>query len=186
MFADIIGLLSDEPILAACFSISMNIAAAITGFLPSAFITAGTVVVFDLKLGLIILIIGEAAGAIISFILYRKGITKLTASFPQLKNDNLFSKLKNAEGPVAFYMIVLLRVLPFVPSGAVTLAAAYSKMRLLPFGIASTIGKVPALFMEAFAVSHILKFERELQIVIFLFIAFFFLIYYLYKNYKLS
>ncbi|WP_286167903.1 hypothetical protein [Bacillus sp. 22-7] len=71
MFSDIIESLSDEPILAALFSIFMNIAAAITGFLPSAFITAGTVAVFDLKMGLVLLIIGEAAGAIISFILYR-------------------------------------------------------------------------------------------------------------------
>lgn len=186
MFSDIIVSLSDEPILAALFSIFMNIAAAITGFLPSAFITAGTVAVFDLKMGLVLLIIGEAAGAIISFILYRKGITKLTSSFPKPKNNKFFSKLQSAEGPDAFFMVVLLRVLPFVPSGAVTLAAAYSKMRLLPFSIASTIGKVPALFMEAFAVSHILKFEKELQIAIFLLVAFFFLIYYLYKNAKLS
>jgi uncharacterized membrane protein YdjX (TVP38/TMEM64 family) len=83
-------------------------------------------------------------------------------------------------------MVVLLRVLPFVPSGAVTLAAAYSRMRLLPFGIASTIGKIPALFIEAFAVSHALKLKMELQIAIFLFTAFSFLVYYLLKKYKLS
>ncbi|WP_264739089.1 TVP38/TMEM64 family protein [Cytobacillus firmus] len=186
MFSDIIGWLLEEPILAAFFSISMNIAAAITGFLPSAFITAGTVAAFDLKMGLILLIIGEAAGAIISFILYRKGITKLTSSFPRLKNNRFFSKLQNVEGPVAYFMVVLLRVLPFVPSGAVTLAAAYSKMRLLPFGIASTIGKIPALVIEAFAVSHALKLKMELQITIFLLAAFSFLVYYLCKKYKLS
>ncbi|KON88667.1 hypothetical protein AF332_18885 [Sporosarcina globispora] len=186
MYSDIIGRLSDEPILAAFFSISMNIAAAITGFLPSAFITAGTVAVFNLKMGLILLIIGEAAGAIISFVLYRKGITKLTSSFPQLKNNKFLSKLQNAEGSDSFFMVILLRVLPFVPSGAVTLAATYSKMRLLPFGIASTIGKIPALFIEAYAVSHALKLRMELQMAIILLAAFIVLFYYLWKKYKLN
>jgi uncharacterized membrane protein YdjX (TVP38/TMEM64 family) len=186
MSPDIFEWLSEEPILAALFSIFMNIGAAITGFLPSAFITAGTVAVFDLKIALALLIIGEAAGAIVSFILYRKGITKLTSSFPKLKSNKFFSKLHSANGHLAFFMVLLLRVLPFVPSGAVTLSAAYSKIRLLPFAIASTIGKIPALIIEAFAVSHALKLQMELQIAIFLLAAFLFLVYYLCKNAKLS
>ena len=58
-------------------SVVLNILVAITGILPSAFITVATVGFFQFEYALIILIIGEALGAIVSFILYRKGVKKI-------------------------------------------------------------------------------------------------------------
>jgi uncharacterized membrane protein YdjX (TVP38/TMEM64 family) len=43
--------------------------------------------------------------------------------------------------------------MPFVPSGLVTLSAAFSRMTLASFAVASTIGKIPALVMEGLAVT---------------------------------
>lgn len=129
--------LPDHPILAVIASISLNILIAITGVLPSAFITAGTVGFLGLKTGMMILIVGEAFGAIISFILYRKGIKKLVENHKMYKVQNrLLRKLNKTDAISAFFIVILLRLLPFVPSGAVTLAAALSHMRLLSFSIA--------------------------------------------------
>lgn len=66
-------------LLMILISIGLNIFIAITGILPSAFITVITVGFFGFNIGLFILIVGEAAGAIVSFILYRKGVNKLSS-----------------------------------------------------------------------------------------------------------
>ncbi|WP_394237337.1 TVP38/TMEM64 family protein [Niallia oryzisoli] len=176
---------SINPILAALLSIGLNIAIAITGILPSAFITVGTVGIFGLNIGLIILIVGEAAGAIVSFILYRKGLHKIT-SYSKFNNiDNKFLQiLKNNNGIDAFLMVILLRILPFVPSGIVTLTAAFSKMSLLSFSFASTFGKIPALFFEAYSVAYVLELETEWQLGIITFVGIILLIYLLRKRLK--
>lgn len=176
---------STNQVLGAFISIGLNILISITGILPSAFLTVGTVEFFGFQTGLIILIIGETLGAIISFILYRKGIQKLSTlpTVNQFENKYL-KKLKNAKGLLAFFMVFLLRILPFVPSGAVTLTAALSKMSLLAFSIASTIGKIPALFIEAYSVFHILNFKIEYQIGLIIFSVMLFLTYWLWKRNK--
>jgi uncharacterized membrane protein YdjX (TVP38/TMEM64 family) len=123
--------------MAAIISILLNVFVAITGVLPSAFIT----------------------------------------------HENKFlHMLKNTDGIAAFFIVVLLRIIPFVPSGIVTLTAAFSKMKLFSFSVASTIGKIPALFVEAYSVSHILNLPIEWQIGLILFVVILFIFYLLYKK----
>ena len=154
--------LPKNPILIVLISLTLNIIIAVSGVLPSAFLTAANIALFDFRSGLILSIIGEAVGAIISFVLYRKGLSKLT-SHVQL-NHKLLKKLQATKGVEAFLLVVILRIMPFVPSGVVTLAAAYSKMALISFCLASTLGKVPALFIEAYSVDRLLDLSTEWQI----------------------
>lgn len=154
--------LPKNPILIVLISLTLNIIIAVSGVLPSAFLTAANIALFDFKSALILSIIGEAVGAIISFILYRKGLSKIT-SHVQL-NNKLLKKLQSTKGFEAFLLVLILRIMPFVPSGVVTLAAAYSKMALLPFCLASIVGKVPALFIEAYSVDRVLDLSTEWQI----------------------
>lgn len=179
--------ITGHPILTAITSISLNILIAITGVLPSAFITIGTVGLLGLKTGIIILIAGEAAGAIVSFILYRKGIKKL-AENPKINKvqHKLLRKLNKTDVISAFFIVILLRLLPFVPSGAVTLAAALSHMRLLSFSIASTLGKIPALYIEAYSAYHVLKLKAQWQLGLFLLIMILFIFYLLWKKYNVQ
>jgi uncharacterized membrane protein YdjX (TVP38/TMEM64 family) len=160
---------------ALLISIILNILIAISGVVPSAFLTAWNITFFGFNTGLIVSIIGEAAGAIISFILYRKGLSKLTEKF-QTKNRFL-AKLKSTTNLEGIFLVLLLRVLPFVPSGAVTLAAAISKMGLISFSIASTVGKIPSLLIEAYSVHKVLQFETEWQIGILLMLVIGYIIY---------
>lgn len=172
-----------NPILAAFISIGLNIIVAITGVLPSAFITVGTVSVFGFKMALLILILGEAAGAIVSFILYRKGLHKLLSKPKINRKENKFlRRLKNTDGMTAFFIVVLLRIIPFVPSGVVTLTAALSKMKLTSFSVASTLGKIPALFVEAYSVSQVLSLQTEWQIGLILVMIILFLFYLVWKR----
>ena len=77
----------------------------------------------------------------------------------------------------AVYLVLILRILPFVPSGAVTLAAAYSQMRLLSFSINSTLGKIPSLLIEAYSVDRVLQLKHGWQIGIVIFVVLLIIIY---------
>jgi uncharacterized membrane protein YdjX (TVP38/TMEM64 family) len=170
----------ENKLFIAIFSIVANIIIAIFGVIPSAFLTAFNIAIFDFKLGLVLSIIGEALGAIVSFILYRKGLTKL-ASRVKWKNK-LLLKLQHSKGFEAVFLVLTLRTLPFVPSGVVTLFAAYGKMGLYSFGIASTVGKVPSLVIEALLVDRALELSTEWQIISMALILFLSLFYFGWKR----
>ncbi|WP_251130913.1 TVP38/TMEM64 family protein [Exiguobacterium sp. s189] len=129
-------------------SILLNSVIAVAGVLPSAFLTAINVSVLGLVPGILVSIVGEAIGAIVSFILYRKALHRYTSP-----NGGRFQRLREATGAEAWFLVLSMRLMPFVPSGLVTLSAAFSRMTLASFAFASTIGKVPALIMEGLAVT---------------------------------
>ncbi|MEH7125780.1 VTT domain-containing protein [Bacillus sp. JJ1503] len=159
----------NNPILAVLVSLIINMIVAISGILPSVFITAGNIAFFGFEMGLLVSVAGEAAGAIVSFVLYRKGLIKLSPNIKKSKSK-LLLKLKNTAGAEAIFLVLALRIFPFIPSGAVTLAAAFSKMGLLSFCVASTLGKIPSLLIEAYSVDQVLSLKSEWQITIILLI----------------
>lgn len=150
--------------LAILISLFVNIVISIIGILPSVFITAANLAFFGFYHGLIVSIIGEGLGAVISFILYRKGL-----KIWRLKDFQhpVMVKLKHLEGGYkAFWIILCLRILPFIPSGAITLGSAFSKVSISLFAIASTLGKIPSLIMEAGAVFGFMQVGSKWKIVI--------------------
>jgi uncharacterized membrane protein YdjX (TVP38/TMEM64 family) len=173
-------LMPENKFLVAFISIVANVIISISGILPSAFLTAANIAFFDLKIGLIISIIGEASGAIVSFIIYRKSLIKL--SNQRKWKNKLLIRLQHSKGLEASLIVFLLRTLPFIPSGVVTLFAAYSLMGLVSFSIASTLGKIPSLLIEAYAVSLALQISTKWQLISFVFILIFMLIYLSWKK----
>lgn len=133
-------------------SILLNSVIAVAGVLPSAFLTAINVSILGLVPGILISIVGEAVGAIVSFILYRKALHRYMSP-----DGGRFQRLREATGVEAWFLVLSMRFMPFVPSGLVTLSAAFSRMTLASFAVASTIGKVPALIMEGLAVTAALQ-----------------------------
>lgn len=146
-------------------SILFNILIGIGGIIPSYFITGANLAYFGFWKGLIISFIGESLGAVVAFYLYRKGLKRYLA-----KNLEKYPKLKiliNSEDKKALLLIIYLRMLPFMPSGLVTLGAALGKISLLNFAIASSVGKIPALLIEALSVYQVMKFNLIGKIVLF-------------------
>lgn len=103
--------------------------------------------VFGFWKGTFLSFAGEAIGAVVSFVLYRKGFRKLSET--KLFSHPKVRRLLEAKGLEAFFLVLSLRLLPFVPSGVVTFVEAIGKTSLLIFMIASSIGKIPALLLEA-------------------------------------
>ncbi len=160
----IIELFQQYPNAAIIISLVISILIAVSGILPSVFITAANILFFGFWKGTLISFIGEALGAAIAFWLYRKG-------FKQVSNNKLdkFPKAKKLvmlEGRPAFMMIMGLRLLPFVPSGLVTFAAAIGRVTFLIFIIASSIGKIPALLIEAYSVYQVTEFGWQGKLIL--------------------
>lgn len=164
MKEEIIQIFSDHSQLAIFISIAISIIIAISGILPSVFLTAANILFFGFWQGLLISFAGESIGAVIAFILYRKGFKKIStkklSSFPKLE------RLILTEGKEAFLLILYLRLIPFVPSGLVTFCAAVGNISLLHFTIASSIGKIPALLLEGYSSYQVMEFGWQGKLIL--------------------
>ncbi|MFJ7471942.1 TVP38/TMEM64 family protein [Peribacillus frigoritolerans] len=156
------ALLSSGPFSIAV-SLVFNILISVLGFIPSVFITAANISVFGFEQGLILSYIGEIAGAAVSFWLYRKGFQTFK---PKFMKNRWVMKLQRSQGFHAFWMILMLRLLPFIPSGAINLTAALSRTGMMIFFLATAIGKLPALLVEAYSVTQVLKASDDIKIVL--------------------
>ncbi len=145
-------------------SIIANIIIAILGVVPSVFITGANILFFGFWQGTLLSFIGEILGAMVSFYIYRKGLKQISRihleKYPKLR------KLIDMEGKEAFYSILSLRIIPFVPSGLVTFTASIGKVTLLIFAFASLIGKIPALLFEAYSVKQLVEFNWQGKLIL--------------------
>ncbi len=140
---------------AVLISIAVSTIIAIIGVLPSIFVTMANIVVFGPFGGFIISTCGEAIGGVISFIIYRKGFKNISQDM--LEKNKKIKQIISAQGIEAMRLIFAFRLFPYMPSGLVTYASAIGKVRISHFAIASTLGKIPALFMEVIISVGILK-----------------------------
>lgn len=164
MQQQIIQLFEQHPQLAVVISLAASVLVAVLGVLPSVFITAANILFFGFWQGTLLSIAGEALGAAVAFVLYRQGFKKLSQKglekYPRVKT------LIEAEGRQAFGLIFSFRLLPFVPSGLVTFAAAVGKVGLLLFVVASSLGKIPALLIEAYSVYQVTEFGWQGKLIL--------------------
>jgi uncharacterized membrane protein YdjX (TVP38/TMEM64 family) len=161
---NVIQLFEQYPQAAIVLSLVLSILIAIAGLIPSVFITAANILFFGFWPGTLISFMGEALGATTSFFLYRKGFKKTVQNklhrFPRLQT------LIAAEGKQAFLLVVSFRLIPFIPSGLVTFAAAIGRVSAAVFVIASSIGKIPALVLEAYSVFQVTRFGWEGKVIL--------------------
>jgi uncharacterized membrane protein YdjX (TVP38/TMEM64 family) len=173
-----------HEILFIFISVIGNVLIAVTGVIPSAFLTAANISTLGFEGGLVVSIMGEALGAIVSFWLYRKGFSRIKEHI-QVKWGwvrKLLERLYKSKGFDAIVIVLILRFIPFVPSGIVTLTSAMGKMNIVTFGIVSTIGKIPALYIEAYGVHQVLAFDTRVQWILVLFFILMLGIYYIVKK----
>jgi uncharacterized membrane protein YdjX (TVP38/TMEM64 family) len=170
---EVIQLFNSYPGYAVLISLAINVLVAVLGVIPSVFLTAANVLFFGFWQGTLISFAGEALGAFISFILYRFGFK--SRLHRTVQHHPTVKKLLDAEGLTAFYAIVSLRLLPFVPSGLITFASAIGRVSLSTFFIASSLGKAPALLLEAYAAYQVTAFGWQGKLIL-LAVAIYFLV----------
>ncbi|HVK96528.1 MAG TPA: VTT domain-containing protein [Flavisolibacter sp.] len=164
MKESILQLFLQHPNLAIGISLLISIVVAILGLVPSFFITAANILFFGFWEGTLISFAGEAIGAVIAFLLYRAGFKK--AATTQLQRFPKVQRLTEVENKEALLLIFSLRLIPFVPSGLVTFAAAIGRVSLLVFAVASSIGKAPALLMEGYSAYQVTEFGWQGKLIL--------------------
>lgn len=142
-----------NTIIVIGISLIVNIIIAIVGVVPSIFITAFNIHYFGIGYGLILCIIGESLGAIASFYIYRKGFKKISLN----KIPDKYLKILNMPQKEQMKMIFSFRIFPYVPSGLITYLASITEINIWIFATVSTIGKIPAIFIEVLIVGGILN-----------------------------
>jgi uncharacterized membrane protein YdjX (TVP38/TMEM64 family) len=160
----VIQLFSEYPQFALIISVFINIFVAVLGVVPSVFITGANIIFFGFWTGTFISFLGEVIGALVAFYLYRRGFKKLSQKhlekFPKLK------RLIDVKGKEAFTLILSLRLFPFIPSGLITFAASIGKVSIGIFFTASSLGKVPALLIEAYSVYQVTQFGWQGKVIL--------------------
>ncbi|PGL67062.1 VTT domain-containing protein [Bacillus sp. AFS055030] len=141
---------------AALLSILINVLISIVGIIPAWFLTAINIKLFGFAGGFFVSFIGELIGTFVSFMLYRKGLQKRFIS--QSTKFKALNRLLSLEGKEAFYGVLLLRFIPFIPSSLITLFAAFGKITWSSFMLASLIGKLPVILFESYSVNQVLEF----------------------------
>lgn len=177
----LIQLFESNMELAFILSIIINVIISILAVIPSVFITAANISVFGFWEGTLLSFAGEVIGSVVSFQLYRLGFRRLHS---QDWNSKQIEKLRSINGVEAFIVILSMRLLPFVPSGIVTLGASFGKVSLLTFACATFIGKAPALLMEAYTIHSYLSWESEVKIWLTVISILLFGVYLLFKKLK--
>ncbi len=180
MKQDVLQIFNTYSQYALLISIGINVLIAVLGVVPSVFLTAANVLFFGFWRGTLISFAGESIGALIAFVLYRSGFKKRVENRAQ--KYPALQKLLQARGREAFYAIISLRLIPFIPSGIITFTAAIGKVKVLTFLIASSLGKIPALLIEAYAAYQVTEFGWQGKIILLL--AGIYLLYLVIKKWK--
>lgn len=142
--------------LAVVISILLQVVIAILGIVPSIFITAANVAVFGVVNGFVLSTVGEVFGAQVTFYLYRYGFKQ---PLQKRINNRWFERLFNHRQNIGYAIILQGRLIPFIPSGLVTFYASVSSIGGLPFFIASTLGKLPAMLLEVLVAYGVLQLD---------------------------
>lgn len=146
--------------IAVLISLLISIIIALAGVLPSIFVTSANIIFFGPVVGFCISLLGEVIGGYITFFIYRKGFKKSTEKI--LGKYKLVDMLVHSKGKKAGLLIFQGRLLPFVPSGIITLAAALSDVRGYIFNIATFTGKIPSIALEVLISYQVINIKENI------------------------
>ncbi|MGL4991850.1 MAG: TVP38/TMEM64 family protein [Sarcina sp.] len=143
---NLVNILNTYSFISIPISLGISIIIALLGVIPSVFVTGANIIFFGPINGFLISLLGEVIGGIITFYLYRLGFKKKASSLSKYK---MIENIINSKGKKAAFLIFEARLLPFIPSGFVTLGAAISEVTIFPYFIATLLGKIPSIALEA-------------------------------------
>lgn len=132
--------------VAIFLSLIISIVIALLGVVPSIFVTGANIIFFGPIWGLMISLMGETIGGYITFKVYRAGFKKgVTSIWGKYK---LVDSIIKSEGKETGFLIFEGRLIPFIPSGFITLGAALSNVNSLIFIVSTFLGKIPSILLE--------------------------------------
>ena len=133
--------------LAVVFSFLLTLFVNAIGFPPAIIFSTANTLIFGIVPGIILSVIAETVGVTISFQLLRF-FFRDTAKKIIRKNKRL-SSIDKYSSKNGFTVMLIARMVPYVPSGILNAAGALSSLSLYDYFLASLIGKFPSTSIEA-------------------------------------
>ena len=155
--------------LAVAFSFLLTLFVNALGFPPAIIFSTANTLIFGIFWGIVISVIAETVGVTISFLLlrffFRESARKIIAKNKFLSSADKYSSKKG------FKVMLIARMVPYVPSGLLNATGALSALSLSDYFFASLIGKFPSTGIEAIighdAILQEEDFTRIIVVVIF-------------------
>ncbi len=117
-------------------------------FLPLAAFIALNIISYGSIAGFIISWIATVIGCLISFYIFRKGIS--TFLYKKIKMDGKVNKFMHYMKNIRYTQLVILVAIPFTPAFAVNIASGLSKMSVKKFFLAIIIGKLSIIYFWSY------------------------------------
>lgn len=128
-------------------------------FVPYMLLCGLNMIVFGPVCGFIITWLSATSGACLSFFLSRY----VAQDWARNKVAHLpfFRKLYQQASQSGFRLILMARLIPVIPSGAVNMAAGLSEIRFVPFFLSTLIGKAPITLLEGIVGHDLFNFREH-------------------------
>ena len=128
------------------------------GFPPAVIFSTANVILFGMVPGIILSCVAETVGVTIAFVLmrfyFRESAERVIAK------SAFLSKVDRYSGSKGFLIMLIGRMVPYLPSALLNAVGALSSIRLRDYVIASFIGKFPSTGIEAI-IGHDLIMRQE-------------------------
>ena len=155
--------------LAVIFAFLLTLFVNAIGFPPAIIFSTANTLIFGIVPGIILSVVAETVGVTISFQLlrffFRDTAKRIIRKSRRLKSLDKYSSKKG------FEVMLIARMVPYLPSGILNAAGALSSMSLRDYFLASLVGKFPSTGIEAIighdAILHEEDFTRIIVVVIF-------------------
>ena len=133
--------------MAAVFAVFLTLFVNALGFPPAIIFSTANVMLFGIVPGIILSCAAETVGVTIAFLLmrfyFRDAAEKVITKSPFL------SKIDRYSGTKGFFVMLIARMIPYIPSALLNAVGALSSIRLRDYVIASFVGKFPSTGIEA-------------------------------------
>ena len=128
------------------------------GFPPAVIFSTANVILFGIVPGIILSCVAETVGVTIAFVLmrfyFREAAEKAIAKSPFL------AKVDQYSGSKGFIIMLIGRMVPYLPSAVMNAIGALSSIRLRDYVLASLVGKFPSTGIEAI-IGHDIIMRQE-------------------------
>ena len=133
--------------LAVVFSFLLTLFVNALGFPPAIIFSTANTLIFGIFWGILISVAAETVGVTISFLLlrffFRDTAKKLISKSKFLSSVDKYSSKKG------FLVMLIARMVPYIPSGVLNAVGALSSLSLRDYVISAFIGKFPSTGIEA-------------------------------------
>ena len=151
--------------MAVVFAFLLTLFVNALGFPPAIIFSTANTLIFGIFWGIVISVVAETVGVTISFLLLRFFFREQAAQI--ISKSKFLSKIDHYSGEKGFVIMLIARMVPYLPSALLNAVGALSSLSLRDYFLSSLIGKFPSTGIEAI-IGHdaILQEEDPTRIVI--------------------